>query len=83
MTAHEHLARQKKVDAITAAIWEGLTPEERRSDQTVETFATMKPAFRAQFAAVAGQLPPSDKTWAMVVEWLRVHVRWAQQDSAA
>lgn len=83
MNAHKSRARRKKVDKLTTSIWEGLPPEDRRDDATVEVFATMKPAFRAQFAAIAGVLPPSDETWAMVVEWLRNHVRWAQQDSAA
>ena len=83
MNRHEAAARQKKVDALTKSIWRGLPPEDRRNDRTIEIFETMLPEFRAQFAAVADVLPPSDTTWAMVVDWIRVHVRWAQQDSAA
>lgn len=83
MSRHEALARQKKVDALTVTIWSILSPMERRSDRTVAMFETMLPEFRAHYANVAEVLPPSDTTWAMVVDWIRVHVRWAQQDSAA
>lgn len=79
---HEARRRQEKVDAITSFLWARLTPNERRSDATPRIIAKLRHEDRAKLAVAAGQNPPSQKTWDLVVEWIETHVRFSQQEEA-
>lgn len=77
---HEERRRREKVDAITSFLWTRLTPTERRSDRTPRVIENLDASDRARLAIAAGQNPPSDKTWELVVEWVETHVRFAQDE---
>lgn len=72
---HEQLNREAKAQRLVRRIWAQLPPELRRHPRLAASYAKSTEAQRCGWAEIAGENPPSEQTWARVVELLEERSR--------
>jgi hypothetical protein len=78
-------ARRRKADAIVAYLWEMMEPADRVDADTLEALREGPQDARDLIAHWAGQNPPSEETWALVVRGvaqLMSAARWGTASEA-
>lgn len=81
---HEQIGRERKAQAIARFLWLQIPRQDRTNQQLPAGIAAVDEQERDIFAAHAGQKPPSDETWARVVELIGEKIaderRWLSMD---
>lgn len=75
---YEEAARRRKADAIVAYLWENMRPSDRVDAESLEALREGPQEARDMIAHWAGQNPPSEQTWALVVEGISKLVQAAR-----
>ncbi len=70
MNPYERMNREAKANRIARKIWAQLPPVLRKNPALAAAYAKSTEAQRCSWAEIVGENPPSEETWARVVELL-------------